>query len=333
MDTYFAEVSRQPEEVERILSSAHTHALDPRRPIRLTGIGTSLHACRVAEHWIRDITDDAADVRAEETHYFSMYGTITPETQIVVVSHRGTKKFPKLALEKGRACGADTIAVTADSEVVPTADVVLRTCSADRASTHTVSYTSALAVMAQLIANTFGKRGRTFMQALHGVADSMRAALGTEIPDGVIERSCAAQRILTVGFGVDAVTADEAALKIKEGTYKWADSLTTEFALHGPPAAYDATLHAFVIEPNVDDLGRTRILESVLSRLGASATTIGTSGADITIPDCDPLSRPFVAVIPLQSIVGTVACRLGTNPDTIRTDTPPWSEAMTSYEL
>ncbi len=330
---FFSEVSRQPAEVERILSVEQSHALDPDRPIRLTGIGTSLHACRVAEHWIREITGDGADVRAEEAHYLSIHGSITAETQIVVVSHRGTKTFPNRVLEKGRAHGAATVVVTADSEVAPRADIVLRTCSADQSSTHTVSYVSALAVMSQLIANTFGARGRTYMRSMQGVADVMRTALQTDIPDRIIERACAAERILTVGFGIDSITADEAALKIKEGTYRWTDSLTTEFALHGPPAAYDESLHAFVIEPNVDDDGRTHTLETVLSQIGASVTTIGTSRADIPIPNCDPPVRPFVAIIPLQLVVGKMADRLGTNPDRIRTDTPPWSHAMTSYEL
>ena len=314
---YGAEVSRQPHEVARIFSNPHSYALDPRRPIRLTGIGTSLHACRVAEHWIRDITDDAADVRAEEAHYFSMYGTITPETQIVVVSHRGTKKFPNLVLEKGRMCGATTLSVTADSELTPSADIVLRTCSADQSSTHTVSYLSALAVMAELVANTFGDPGHRFMKSLHGVADLMSTALRADVPEGIIESACAADRLLTVGFGLDAVTAEEGALKIKEGTYKWADGLSTEFALHGPPAAYDAGLHAFVIEPVIDDDGRTQILKAVLKQIGATTTTIGSFGADIAIPECAPQARPFVAIIPLQVIVGKMADRLGSNPDTI----------------
>ena len=330
---YGTEVSRQPREVARLLSSPHSYALDPRRPIRLTGIGTSLHACRVAEHWIRDITHDTANVRAEEAHHFAMFGTITSDTQIVVVSHRGTKKFPNLVLEKGRASGATTVAVTADSEVAPSADVVLRTCSPDQSSTHTVSYVSALAVMAELIANTFGDAGRTFLQSLHGVADLMSTALRADISDHIVASACAAQRILTVGFGVDAITADEGALKIKEGAYKWTDGLTTEFALHGPPAAYDASLHAFVIKPVIDDGGRTQILETVLSRTGATTTTIGASGADIAIPECTTHARPFLAIIPLQMIVGKMADRVGSNPDTIRTDTPPWSVAMTSYEL
>lgn len=335
---YYDEVSRQPQEVSRLLSHPHGLALDPARPIRFVGIGTSLHACRVAEHWVRRISKDRADVRAEEAHYFALHTPISSDSQIVVVSHRGTKTFPNQVLEKGRSVGATRISITAESETVPSADAVLRTCTADRAATHTVSYTTALTVLAQLVSNTFESAAEHLDAALNQVPDAMSRAINAVPSEDAVSRACRADRLLCVGFGVDAITADEAALKLKEGTYKWADSLTTEFALHGPPASYDASLHAFILEPSEEDAGRTATLKSVLTKIGATFTTIGVETAhadhpDIIIPPCDPLARPLVAVVPLQLTVGAMADALGTNPDSIRTDTDPWAHAMTSYQL
>ena len=326
------EIQRQPTEVQRILSSPIDQALNPDRPIRFIGIGTSLHACRVAEFWLREATGDQINVRAEEAHYFALHGTITPETQIVVVSHRGTKRFPNEVLLRARAVGSRTIAITSDSKASPTADYVLRTCSPDKSSTHTVSYTSALAVLARLVMNTLPKESEDLRVALQDTPRQMRFGLQLAIPDEVRNALVHSSRVLVTGFGIDAITADEAALKLKEGTYKWADSLTTEFALHGPPASYDDTLCALLIQPTADDGGRAQTLESVLRSVGAYAWTVGVEGF-VRTAECHALARPFITVLPFQQTVANVADDMGTNPDSIRTDTEPWKTAMTSFQL
>mgnify|MGYP006284311927 CR=1 FL=1 len=329
---YDDEVARQSREVARLLSAPHAHRLDTGRPVRFVGVGTSLHACRVAEYWFRDLTEDRGDVRAEDAHYFALRGFLYPETQVVVVSHRGTKRFTNEVLDRARSLGCETVCITSDSEVMPNADVVLRTCTPDSASTHTVSYTSALAVLAQLVINSLGNAAQPLTTALTDVAGAMSATIEAPEPDADAQQTAEAARILVVGFGPDVITADEGALKIKEGTYKWADSLITEFALHGPPAAYDQTLHAIILEPTVDDGGRTGTLEQVLSRLNATTSTVAVDGS-LKCANCHPYASPFVRIIPLQRLVGGVARLLGTSPDTIRTDVEPWKTAMTSFEL
>lgn len=333
MLAYSKEVARQPEELERLLHRPHRLSLDTGRPIRLTGIGTSLHACRVAESWFRELTEDAVDVRAEEAHYLALHGTLRPDTQVVVVSHRGTKRFSTQVLERARAVGADTVAVTGDSEVTPSADSVLRTCSPERAGTHTVSYTSALAVLAELVVNSVGEQADEFREALARVPEEVSESLETSFPDSLLQTVAESERVLVAGFGIDAITADEAALKLKEGTYVWTESLTTELALHGPPAAYDDRLVAFLLDPNRDDGGRTETLETLLSDLGVPYTVVGTTGDVMAFTSSHDLTRPFTAIAPFQRLVEALAPVMDSNPDTIRTDVSPWDEALGKIEL
>ncbi len=326
------EIARQPDEVNRLSHSVHSVTLSLQRPIQLIGIGTSLHACRIAESWFCTLSSDSCDVRAVEAHYFALHHAIDSRTQLVVVSHRGTKRFTNEALRRAKEAGARTIVITADSEVTLDSDEVIRTCSPDAVSTHTVSYTSALVVLGQLVSNSLGSTGTTLLDDLQNVGKLIKQALETDIPAHIIDSVCKHDRLLIVGFGVDAITADEGALKLKEGTYKWAESLTTEFALHGPPASYDSSLCALVIQPNINDGGRTETIYHLLRELDADCWTIGKNG-DIKVPNVGSSVKPFVDVIPLQRIVNQVAERVGSNPDMIRTDTEPWRSAMLGIQL
>lgn len=330
---YEAEVRRQPKELSRIISNPHQCVLETNRPIRLFGIGTSLHACRVAEFWFRQLGGEAIDVGAEEAHYPAIHGHFDPSTQVVVVSHRGTKRYPNAILERARAAGCQTFVVTADSEIAPEADTVLRTCSPDLASTHTVSYTTALAVLAQLVINSLGESASDFERTLKSVPDETQNSLDKDIPEEIPTMLARAERVLVTGFGIDAVTADEAALKLKEGTYKWADSLSIEFALHGPPAAYQEGLVVLPIRPDIDDGGRTDCLCSLLSELNVRYSSVGTDNSHLRFSSSATLTRPFTSIIPLQRLVGLVAPQVGANPDTIRTDVSPWSGAMKNIPL
>jgi len=330
--TLAKEIARQANEVNRLSHSVHTVKLSLQHPIRLVGIGTSLHACRIAESWFCTFSSDSCDVRAVEAHYFALHHAIDSRMQLVVVSHRGTKRFTNEALRRAKAVGARTIVITADSEVTPDSDEVLRTCSPDAVSTHTVSYTSALVVLGQLVSNSLGSTGASLLDDLQHVGESIKHTLAVDLPAMIIDSVCEHERLLIVGFGTDAITADEAALKLKEGTYKWAESLTTEFALHGPPASYDSSLCALIIQPNINDGGRTETLCHLMRQLGTDCWTIGNNG-DIKIPNVASSVKPLVDIIPLQRIVNQVAEQVGSNPDTIRTDREPWKSAMLGFQL
>jgi len=86
----------QPDAVAEMIALGHrVPKLDPARPLIFTGIGTSLHAARVAASWVELLTDGKQRAFARDAHDLAMAGAIQPEDQIVVISHRGTKNIQR----------------------------------------------------------------------------------------------------------------------------------------------------------------------------------------------------------------------------------------------
>ena len=327
------QIAAQPDAVRALLGRPDVPALDPERPLVFSGIGTSLHACRVAAAWVAELTAGAARPAALDAHELALGPPLTARDQVVVVSHRGTKRFPGAVLDRARAAGATTVAVTGWGAPEPAADHTLRTCPDERSATHTVSYLTALATLAQFAAQLAGAAGARLLAALESVPEALTQTLAAPAPVAAAERLAGREPLLVSGFGLDAITADEAALKLKEGTYRWAEGLPVELALHGPPAAFRAGMGAITITPPGDDGGRVAALRALLSDLGAAALTCGDGDEDLPFAPVDPLARPLVAIVPLQRLTAELARLAGANPDAIHRDVEPWASAMGRYAL
>ncbi len=307
--------------------------MDPARPILFCGIGTSLHACRVAAYWTHELSQGRLRPLAVEAHELALHGSIQPGDQLVVVSHRGSKRFPRLLLARARDLGASTVAISGRGAEQPGGDLVLRTGPDERASTHTVSYLTALAVLGRLVSQLVGDQGRAFNKALNGVPDAVRRTLALPAPTAIPSRLINREPILITGFGIDEITADEAALKIKEGCYLWAEGMSEELALHGTPAVFESRMAAVLIAPGRDDGGREQELRHLLHELGLEVITCGSEGSDLPFAAVDYLLRPFVAILPLQRLVAEMARRRGSNPDLTRGDVEPWASAIPRVKL
>ncbi len=328
------QIASQPAAVRAVLDRDIPLPLDPRRPILFTGEGTSLHACRIAAIWAARLSNGLIRPHAVDSHSLALAASLRAEDQVVVVSHRGSKQFPGEVLRRARATGAATICVSGEGTAEIPADVVIRTCPDETSSTHTVSYLTALATLARLVL-PLGEGDSTagFGDALGGVADAMEATLALPAPLATAERLAAREPILVAGFDLDAVTADEAALKIKEGAYLWAEGMSVEAALHGPVAAYGPAAAAVVIAAATDDGGRDAALAGVCRDVGMDVLRCGPGDTDLPFVDASPLLRPLVSILPLQRLVAEMARLRGSNPDTIRTDEEPWGGAMRQVRL
>lgn len=329
-------VAEQPATVEELLDLSGIPRLGPDRPVVLTGIGTSLHACRVAATWVRRLTGGRLRPAALDAHDLSLTESVTARDQVVVVSHRGTKRYPNQVLELANAAGATTVCVTGQGAAEPEAGTVLRTCRQERASTHSVSYTAALTVLGGLVSAMLGDEAMELDLALHAAPAAMRRTLEMELPPHAVDAlvASAPHPVLIAGTGLDAITAEEAALKVKEGTYRWTEGLHTEFALHGTPAVFSASTVSYLIRPAAPDGGRTGALAGYLGALGAPVLISGT-GADADLPfaDVPELARPLVSVLPFHRLVSAAAARLGASPDLTHLEAEPWASAATSVKL
>ncbi len=338
---YRAQVASQPEAIAHALQHTQPVPLDPGRPMVFTGVGTSLHACKVAATWVGALTEGRLRPTAVDAMELAISGGVRRDEQVIVVSHRGTKRFTNELLTQAKAVGAATVMITGNGRSDPGGDTVLRTCDDETASAHTVSYTTALAVLGRLVATLGGPRAHDLLSALDAVPQAISDTLAMPAPTAVAQALRDVEPVLISGSGIDAPTAQEAALKYKESTFLWAEALGVEFALHGTPACYREGMAGIVIQPAHDDHGRAGELATLLRSIGAPVHLVGAvpasgdseDGVDLPFADVPLLARPLVSVVALQRLVGELADLQDGDPDTTRGHTEPWASAIAAVTL
>ena len=312
----------------------------------LAGIGTSHHATQVGEHLMRAYAS-GLDVRAVHSFDFALYGPeLRPDDCLVAVSHRGAKRYTALALEKAGEIGCPTALVTGDGGGGEgRADVVFRTVAQEKSSAHTVSYTSAVAVLAQLAGRLgYHRRGSTALpdELLRDeVPQSLRAALGTEEQVEALAREhVGRRRIWLLGGGPGGVTATETALKIKETSYLQAEGMPTETMLHGPFQCVEANDLFVLIAPSGAARERTMEVAELIEEVGAPYVVVGDETTEVhpaaSVVQVPGVPEPFSALsclVPLQLFSYHLALARGTNPDGFRVDDPRFARADVSGRL
>jgi glutamine---fructose-6-phosphate transaminase (isomerizing) len=260
----------------------------PAGSVAYTGCGTSYHAAQTGGFALEALEAVLAPPAVDT---------------LVVLSHEGETP---LALEAARAFGGRKVLVTGARES-PLArecdEVVVATPAIEQSWCHTVSYTCAVATLAAL-------RG----EDVSGLADAVAAALA-----GEREPVSGHERWLVVGAGPDWATAQEAALKLREGAYVAAEAYHTEELLHGHLAAIDERVRCFVLE------GHGRAAE----RAADAARALEALGCPVTLV---PTEHPVVDVVRFQLLTLDLAEARGVNPDLIRRDDPRWERARAAYE-
>jgi glucosamine--fructose-6-phosphate aminotransferase (isomerizing) len=334
---YDRQIASIPEVIGAIVAQTTAPALDANRPLIFTGIGTSLHAARVAANWVCALSRGEKRAFAVDAHDLGAGAwPVTARDQIVVISHRGKKIFPTAAQLVGLAAGAHVIAVVGEAAPEQPAHATARTCPNETAGTFSVSYLASLAVLAKLVAAYVPEGSTDFLSALEALPKSVELSLQARPEELAVRKFAKAQPILITGFGDDYVTAQEAALKIKEGAWLWTEAMSPEFALHGTPAAYASHMSAIVILPTADDGGRSKLLVDVLNRLGLACVLTSGQGTDADFkfaPPPHPLLRPFVSIIPFHLLTAELARHGGTDPDTLHGHREPWKTVMMSVQL
>ena len=274
----------QPEWLRRV----PTDERFPDGELLFTGCGTSFHAAQTG--------GDA--VQALEV-------VLRPDRDadlLVAVSHEGDTP---LTLEAVRAWEGPTWLITgkAESPIAEEADhVVVVTPAIEESWCHTASYTCAVAGIAALKGEDISELPELVAQELE------RPALATEH-----------ERFLVAGAGRAWPTAQEAALKLREGAFVAAEWHQTEQLLHGYLAAVDETVRCFVLEGEGRAAERAREAVAALRELGCDVEFV-------------PTRHPVVDIIRFQLLTVALAEARGVNPDRIRRDDERWERARAAYE-
>lgn len=324
------------------LKSAARHLTAVDR-VFLSGIGTSWHACLVGELLLSKIGGLGHRVRAFHSFEFKNYWPAPdPKTGVIVVSHRGTKRFSLEALQKAKTGGGVGIAITGrgSGDGLKIADWVLTTVDQENSAAHTISYTTALSLLAALAAEIGGDEETA--RALEAIPDQMALLLGQESWEELAARFSGARRYYFVGGGPNTATAYEAALKMNEANYSTTVGVHCEQVLHGPWAAMEANDVVVLIAPPGPSYERCLALARAAQAIGARVIGIveegdrelsALSAHTVELPSLPELLTPILAVVPLQLFTYHLALQRGANPDTMRGDQPTHGRARTAFTL
>jgi glucosamine--fructose-6-phosphate aminotransferase (isomerizing) len=305
------------------------------RRVRLSGVGASGHAALVGEHMLRSIGVDA-----RSTHAFDLatYPTnFDPGDVLIIISHRGGKTFSARALQRAVHAGLKTIAIVGKGGSLSGADVTIETVPLEESSTHTASFTAAMAVLAALTARC--EPASPLAPAVARLQEAVRAMLGSrdtarEVAQIMTEPE---RRTLITGAYGNHATARGGALSVKEAAYLVVEGNHLEDALHGGMHGLNAGDVLVQIAPDGPSDDRQADLAVVADVLGLQRWKIGgqRDGArwHSPLPDAPEMITPILATIPLQWLALECALARGTNPDVFRRDDPDWDKAFSSIAL
>jgi glucosamine--fructose-6-phosphate aminotransferase (isomerizing) len=277
---------------------------DPRLPagrVVFTGCGTSFHAAQTAAIGCR-WTPHAGSVGGESVQALEAVLRPPDADLLVLLSHEGETA---MTMEAARAFRGPKWLVTGKAESPLgelSEEVIVATPALEKSWCHTASYTCAVAALAAL-------RGEDVSWLPDAVAGEL-AAEHWPVSDHA--------RWLVAGAGRDWPTAQEAALKLREGCFVAAEAHHTEQLLHGHLAAVDGSVRCFVLE------GDGRAAE----RAWDAAAALRALGCDVTLV---PTRHPVVDIVPFQLLVLDLAEARGVDPDRIRRDDERWARARAAY--
>ena len=272
-------VAAQPDWLSRIPTARRL----PAGRVLHVGAGTSFHAAQTGGLALQSLE---AVLRAPDADV------------LVLVSHEGGTQ---LTLEAAQAFSGPKWLITGKSDGPIAAhcdEVVVCTPAIEQSWCHTASYTCAVAAIA----------------ALHGedvsaLPDRVAAVLaGDRLPTSTHER------FVIAGAGRDWPTAQEAALKLREGVFVAAEGWELEQLLHGPLAAVDETVRCFVLEGEGRAADRAREASAALRELGCDVALV-------------PTEHPVVDIVRFQLLTLDLADARGVDPDLIRRDDERWKRA------
>ena len=337
----------QPDAIRSVILIQQEHCakvaevLSQKRRIYVVGIGTSWHAALVGA----SIMDAGPEAFACNSFEFCVSPPrVTSDDAVIVISHRGTKRSSYDALDVANSLGAHTVAITSTDPGprILAAHDGIRTVDQEKSAAFTISYTTALTVLAML---NLGMAGRlddpaNGLDALPGqIADIVGAE---DAVRALVAGHQQRRRFISAGWGANRANAYEVALKIKETSRADCEGFQTEQLLHGPFCSLDSDCLLTLIAPAGEDRGRSIDLAQAARELGAPVWTltnrVDTALADagaitFPLPDCPEYLMPIASVVPLQLFTYHLALARGTHPDLFQQDDPLQAAARTHYDL
>jgi glucosamine--fructose-6-phosphate aminotransferase (isomerizing) len=306
---------RQPADLRGLLAdtepvAAAAERLRGRRLV-IVGTGTSWHAANHGVWLLREAGVDAVAVQAMDAALWGPWPA--PGEALLIMSHRNTKRFSSVVLERARAEGVPTVVISG----VGSQGADVETVQQERSATFTASHTGALMRLAQL-ARELGAE----LAGLERVPDAIQRVLdapstGVRPPDRLLELT---------GAGPNQWTAAEGALKIREAARVVTEGLAVEQLFHGPSVALGEGCALVCLDGGGPGAERLEAVAAAAEATDVAVTRISERELG------EPLSV-FPLTVHVQRIALELAEELGTDPDAFGYDVPGRAEAWKPLQL
>ena len=341
-----ATLASQPRELRRILedesASKAARRLEGCSRIFIVGTGTSYHGALAGQYMLRSAGLDAWAVRAFD---FATYPPVIGQNDgLILLSHRGTKRYSRQALDMF-ASGSDRWVVVTGLGSPTEGHGVVRTVEQERSPVHTASHTAAMLRIAQ-IAATLGDA--PWQDELAGIPDAVAwtideyaAKIASDVKGLELE-----PLVHFVGGGPARATAYEGALKIREASHVIsAEGHDLEGLLHGPLISLRRGQVVVLIAQHGLALERTVEVAKALSEIGTALVLVGSAAGYLAGLDGVESSRgyqtqpfhealaPIVNVIPLQLLAYEASRKVGVDADSFRRDEKEYAAAQAEFTL
>jgi glucosamine--fructose-6-phosphate aminotransferase (isomerizing) len=282
----------------------------------LIGTGTSQHAAELGAMMFEQAGLDARWFPAATWARWSTGPR--PGDVLVVITHTAETAFAARARAGALAEGVPLVSITGQGRGWPEA---IETVPPEQSETYTVSYTSALAVLARL-----AHQAATAGASPHDLARAAAQVRAVCADPGIDAVPVPARSLAIVGCGPWGITAREGALKIREGSRLLAEGFDTERFLHGAAVPLSAADGVLLLEPGADPDGLTEAvgaaaeLEGIPVAVLSAADRSAADSSDATSSAAAPGLSPILAQIPmtvrLQLLAERFAGWRGQDPDT-----------------
>ncbi len=322
-----ATLEGQPAELARLLADdsatrAATRLRDCSR-ILLAGTGTSFHGALAGQFILRSAGFEAWALRAFELANYPP--ALRQDDGLILLSHRGSKRFSRDSLESFAHESHRWIAITGEGSPIE-GEGVVRTVAQEKSPVHTASHTSAMLRIAQ-IAAALGRPA--WQNRLVDLPRIVQEAVdrGNRVAAHV-DRIEFRRVTHFVGGGPARATAYEGALKLREASHLVsAEGHDVEGILHGPLVSIQPGNVVVLVAQPGPSYGRMLELESALREIGATVISYGPDS------DLDEVLAPIVNVVPLQWLAYHVSRKLGVDADSFRRDEPRYAAAQSKFTL
>jgi len=310
------QIASQPDELQRLLTSgsvrqevhAAAEALHRVRRIWMVGTGTSQHAAHLGAAMLQDAGRSAHAVSSMQ--FVKNAPIVGPKDGVVIVTHTGETSYALAARALAFAAAIQTVTIAREGIGV---NDVIETVPKETSETYTVSYTTALLVLAMIAAEMGADSVTT--DALRAVPDAVRSALAAP---GTEQVPIPRRSLQIVGAGHSSITAKEGALKVREGARVLAEGHDAEFFLHGTAVPLTGDDHLLAITSGDED----GLVEGVATAAAGAGLGVTRLAETSSLP---PALAQIPLTVRLQLLASRFADERGQNPDTVIV--PPWDDA------